>query len=355
MPNQRYETLEGVLARIVDEDSRKRDLIADTRKMGLSDENPSTLLVDLDEGTETFELGDHALGQLSSDVGIPKRYFDRMHTDAPDLFRTNVHHWLYQEPDRKLVRGRRNDDGTVTGRAWLSDRYRRLDNIEIARTLLPEFEKLPTNVQFHNAAVTDSRFYLRAVFPDMQKAVKVGDDVQWGVEIRNSEVGQGLLSISGFVLRLVCTNGMVVSHELKARHVGRRLDGEGIFADETLQADDVAFWLAARDTLRAAISETRFEEIVSKLRETTEGEKIVRPIKASEALAQRYSLTEEEREDVLVSLFAANDFSQWGALNAITQTAQTRESFDRQAELESIGWDVANLSGREWATVAATA
>ena len=352
---ERYDTLEGVLARVVDEDRRKVDLLSDTRSMSFGSETTSTLAVDLADGVQTFELNDHTHGQLATDLEIPKRYYDRLRNEAPALYRSNVHHWLNEEPNRRMVRGRRNDDDSVTGRAWLSDRYRRLDNIEIAKTLLPEFENLGTEVRFHNAAVTDSSFYLRATFPSYERAVKVGDPVTWGVQIRNSEVGAGTLSISGFVLRLVCTNGMVATRELNARHVGRRLDAEGIFTDETLQADDAAFWLAARDTLRAAISETRFEEVVEKLRETTETERIVKPIEATKQLGKTFELTEAETEEVLRHLFVANDLTQWGALNAITRAAQDVESFERQAELETIGWEVANLSGREWAKVAAAA
>lgn len=351
---QRYETLEGLITRVVEEDARKVDLVADTRSMSLSEDSTSELFVDLAEGVQTFALNDHALGQVSNDLEIPKRYFDRMREKAPDLFRSNVHHWLHREPKRRLVRGLRPGSGIgdTTGRAWLSDRYRRLDNIEIARTLLPEFENLGTEVRFHNAAVTDARFYLRAVFPRMEQEVKVGDSVQWGVEIRNSEIGAGMFKISTFVLRLICTNGMVVSDELSARHVGRRLDEEGIFTDETVKADDTAFWLAARDTLRAAISETRFLEVVSSLRETTESDPIERPVAATEHLAQRFSLTEEEREAVLGSLYRGNDMTQWGLLNAVTATAQAAESFDRQAEMEEMGWSLATLPTREWSALA---
>lgn len=352
---ERYETLDGVLGRVLDEDRRKRDLIADTRKMSFADDSTSALTVDLDEGIETFELNDHALGQVATDVEIPKRYFDRMRADAPDLFRENVHHWLQTEPTRRMLRGRLDDEGRVLGRAWLSDRYRRLDNIDIARRLLPEFEKLPTEVRFHQAAVTDTSFYLRATFPSYERAVKVGDPVTWGVQIRNSEVGAGSLSITGFVLRLVCTNGMTTTHELNARHVGRRLDHEGIFADETLRADDEAFWLAARDVLRNAISETRFAEVVEKLTELTETERMVKPIEATKVLGKTFELTEDETNKALEHLFAAGDFTQWGALNAITRTAQDVDSFERQAELEATGWNVANMTNREWAKVAAAA
>lgn len=357
LPRGAHQSLDTLLAAIVREDERKHDLVADSRR--ISFEDTSTILVDLPDGQGgAFALSDRALGQVAADVGIPKKYFDRMRDVAPDLFRENVHHWLRNEPNRRLIRGLRpepGEDGDPIGRAWLSDRYRRLDNIEIAKTLLPEFENLdvPGGVRFHNAAVTESRLYVRALFPGMEREVKTGEPVCWGVEIRNSEVGAGAFAINAFVLTLSCTNGMVASRELSARHVGRRLDEEGIFADETLRADDSAFWLAARDTLRAAISEARFEEVVETLRATTTTEPIQRPIKASEELAQRHSLSEDEREAVLLSLMSSGDLTQWGLLSAVTEAAQTRESFDRRVEMEEIGWDLATLDGRSWATLAA--
>jgi hypothetical protein len=350
-----YESLDQLVGRIVRDDARKRDILADTRRISFPEDSTDSVIVDngADEVT-VFTLSDRALGQIATDLKIPKKYFDRMRSDAPDLFRSNVHHWLYTEPTRRMIRGYTQEDGgaPLQGRAWLSDRYRRLDHIEIAKTLLPEFESLGTEVQFHNAAVTEDRMYLRATFPQMLSEVKVGEPVRWGVEIRNSEVGAGMFAINSFVLTLSCMNGMVAYRELSARHVGRRLDEENIFADETLRADDTAFWLAARDTLRASINEARFEEAVATLKAAANSEPVVRPVKASEQLAQRYALTEEEREMVLLSLMSGGDLTQWGMLSAVTRAAKSRESFDRRVEMEEVGWEVAELNGKEWGTIA---
>lgn len=350
-----YESLDKLIARIVRDDARKQDVVADTRRMSFTEDETDTLMLDNGhrEATE-FKLSDRALGQISTDLKIPKKYFDRMRTDAPQLFRQNVHHWLWQEPNRRMIRGYQDDDGMpLKGRAWLSDRYRRIDHIEIAKTLLPEFESLGTEVEFHNAAVTEDRLYLRATFPKMLSEIKVGEPVRWGVELRNSEVGAGLFAINSFVLTLSCLNGMVAYKELGARHVGRRLDDEDIFTDETIKADDTAFWLAARDTLRASINEARFEEAVATLKAAAGSEPVERPIKASEQLAQRYALSEDEREAVLLSLVGGGDLTQWGMLSAVTSAAQTRESFDRRVEMEEVGWQVAELNDKEWAAIAA--
>src|SRR5262249_10629138 len=165
----------------------------------------------------------------------------------------------------------------------------------------------------HTSAITDTKFYLRAVFPRLTAEVKVGDAVQWGIQVRNSEVGAGTFAIESFVNRLVCTNGMIVAKVLNARHIGKRLDES--LSDEAIQADDHAFWLAARDVLRASISEVEFEKVISVLRNTTDGERITAPIAATERLAKAYSLSDGEKEAVLLSLAQGGDFSRWGALN----------------------------------------
>lgn len=360
------DTLDTLIERVLAEDARKFDLLADSRRMSVATEEreegeaPHVLLsVDRDPAqtqdfsSETFRLSDHALGQMATDLGIPKRYFDRMKVEAPGLFRENVHHWMYETPNRRMIRARKNDSGYATGRAWLSDRYRRLDNIEVATKLLPEFDRLDTEVKFHNASITDERFYLRAVFPRMEKEVRLGDPVQWGVQISNSEVGAGQFSIDSFVMRLVCLNGMVVAKVMSARHVGKRL-GEHL-SDEAIRADDRAFWLAARDELRNAISETQFETVVQSLRLTTEGATITAPIAATERLAKTYELSDGEKEAVLTSLASNGDFTRWGCLNAITSAAQTVESFDRRVEMEAMGWDLATTSTREWERIAVAA
>jgi len=352
-----HTTLDALIRRVMEEDERKFDLLADTRRMSVEAETEDgdvVLSIDQPTGVTSLALSDHALGQMATDLEIPKRYFDRMKVEAPGLFQTNVHHWLYDKPEkprRKLVRAYKGEP--EVGRAWLSDRYRRLDNIEIAKKLLPEFDGLGQEVTFHNAAITDTKFYVRALFPRMEAEVKVGDAVQWGVQIKNSEVGDGQFDISNFVMRLVCINGMVVAKVMSARHVGKRL-GENL-SDEAVRADDKAFWLAARDELRASISEERFRTVLNTLRETTDGETISAPIAATERLAKTLALSDGEKEAVLLELASGGDMTRWGALNAVTAAAKGVESFDRRVEMEELGWSMAEMSEKEWSRIAVAA
>ncbi|MBI5578505.1 MAG: DUF932 domain-containing protein [Deltaproteobacteria bacterium] len=62
--------------------------------------------------------------------------------------------------------------------------------------------------------------------PDGKKSFKInGDKMTPGISISNSEVGLASLSVSAFILRLVCTNGMVAKTEISTsyRHVSIRI------------------------------------------------------------------------------------------------------------------------------------
>ena len=102
--------LDTLMERVIAEEGRNYDLLADTRRMSVStDENGEVVLATdgPDTATESFLMNDHALGQMSTDLGIPKRYFDRMREADFGLFRTNVHHWMYTEPNRRMIRAKR--------------------------------------------------------------------------------------------------------------------------------------------------------------------------------------------------------------------------------------------------------
>ena len=46
------------------------------------------------------------------------------------------------------------------------------------------------------------------------------------------------------------------------------------------------------------------------------------------------------------------DLSRWGPLNAVTAAAKSASTVDRQVEMEQIGWDIANFTTKQWASIA---
>jgi hypothetical protein len=201
----------------------KSDFIVDT-KSGLLMQPDMALAV---SGVGALSTDGLAHRQISEWAGIPAKYYDRMKAEAPALLVNNVNHWFAEQPARRMVRTLDN-----RARAFLSDRYRRIDNEEIAEAVLPVLLGAGSDIRIESCEVTDSRLYLKAVFPKIEGEVKVGDPVQSGIVISNSEAGLGSLSVQPLVFRLVCKNGMIANDSGMSRyHVGRKVgDGRDVEA-----------------------------------------------------------------------------------------------------------------------------
>ena len=96
--------------------------------------------------------------------------------------------------------------------------------------------------------------------------------VQAGIVISNSEVGCGTLSVQPLVFRLVCRNGLIRTGPRCARRTSaarctRTMIRSGVFRDDTLAADDKAFFLKVRDVVEAAVSEATFRQVAQKMQE----------------------------------------------------------------------------------------
>jgi len=247
-------------------------------------------------------------------------------------------------------------DGHV--RAVLSDRYRRLDNYDLAESVLPILQQLP-DVRFESVELTDTRMYLKCITPRLKVEMAPGDIVQAGVVISNSEVGQGTLSVQPLLFRLVCRNGLIASdHSLRKTHVGRAMGGDEsilVFKDDTLRADDKAFFLKVRDVVQAAVSETSFMQAAQKMQKTLQIPLVGNPVKTVEVLAQRYTLNDTERAGVLRHLIADGELSGYGLVNAVTHFSQEVEDYDRATEFEALGGKLIELSAKDWKELAQAA
>lgn len=326
----------------------KRDLVADTREIAITSD------LRLRVGGDAFGITETAHDQIAQKVGIPAKYYDRMRAEAPDLLAQNANVWLRREPERRMIR---TLDGNA--RAFLTDRYQRIDNEHIAEVALPVLAGTP-GIRIASAEITDRKLYIKAVNERVRSEVKVGDPVEAGVLITNSEIGFGAVSIAPLVHRLVCTNGMVVADQKYRRnHVGRRADtSEAVYemlSDETRRADDHAILLKVRDIVKAALDEARFALTVEKMREAANGDKMLDPVRSIEELGKVMGLNEGEKSGVLRHLIEGGDLTKWGMLNAVTRAAQDVESYDRSTDLEAMGGRILDLNNSEWRELALAA
>lgn len=339
-------SLQELARRIEANKELKHDVVAPASgmRMVFDGEKPQIALTETDQ---SFPILATAHDQIGARLEIPGRYYDRMLAKAPYLLAANVNEWLGQSNERRMLRTLGGD-----ARAFLSDRYQRIENEEIAEVVLPILFDIP-DVRIVSCEITERRMFISAVSPRLQGDVKVGDTVQAGVTISNSEIGAGAVSIRPLVYRLVCLNGMTIPDaKFTARHVGRRIeegaDLNAIFSDETKQADDRAVLLKVRDVVRAAVDEARFNQTIEQMRGLTTGEVKGDPAKAVEVLAKKVGANETERGGILASLIKGGDLTGWGLLNAVTHQAHSAISYDRSMDFVDAGGRLLNIPKSEW-------
>jgi hypothetical protein len=330
------------LAAEIDRQARsKQDFIAETRTTHL-EQMADKLEMALD-GQGSFPIQPLAHRQLATFVDVPQRYYDRMLDEAPGLLAKNVNEWLARSEKSRMIR---TLDGNV--RAYLSNSYQRIDNYDVAKVALPVIRDLPGS-RIVSADITDRRLYIHFTIPMLRGEVKKGDVVEGGGIISNSEVGLGSINVSGFWLRLICTNGMKTQDVFRRSHVGRAAEStEVLWQQDTQQADDRAILLKCRDMVKAVTDETRFKQNLRQLQDLTEGKITGNPVKAVEVLANKLDVSEGEKGGILQSLIEGGDLSRWGVVNAITAQAHKAKDYDRAVEFEAMGGKLLELNRDQW-------
>lgn len=340
-------SLQELAAELERQRQSKRDFVVDSANMGISATGRSFNLYPISQSEPpemVFDMTNLFHSQLGSALGIPAKYYDRMLDGFPTLLAENVNGWLSRSPKKHTIR-------TLDGRAraFLSDRYRRIDNYEIAEAVLPVIGEMP-DARVESCEITETRMYIKVVNPRLEAEVMPGDIVQAGVVISNSEVGVGSVTVRPLVYRLVCKNGMIVN-DLGTRkyHVGRTVEESwDLFSDETQQTDDRAFMMKLADIVRTAADEARFAMVLASLREASGAKMTGRVRQVVELTGKQFDLQKPEENRVLRYLIRGGELSKYGLANAVTQASQDTEDYDRATALENTGWQIAVMPPQIW-------
>lgn len=334
------------LAVELDRQKNKRDYLADTTALKMTDRGD--LNVPVNGHSEDLPVNELAHNQIAQRVGIPAKYYDKMKSQSPELMALNVNHWFNKNPEKRMVR---TLDGNV--RAFLSNRYRPLDNYDLAEAVLPKIQGLNCTVE--SCEVTEKRLYLKVITDRIVADIKKGDAVQAGLVISNSEVGCGSLKVEPMIYRLVCLNGLILPDQaMKKYHVGKAGnedidDGAAeFFRDSTRLADDRAFFMKVQDIVAATLDMVKFNMMVNKLRDAADRIIDADPVKVLDNVGRKFDLTDAESGSIMQHLIKGADLSQYGLINAITRAAQDVDSYDRSTDLERIGGEILELPQSQW-------
>ena len=166
---------------------------------------------------EPHPLKTIAQRSISWRLRIPFQYLRKC---PPEIQSVNLNYWIEHEKNEALFF--RMDGREV--RAIFTPKYKPVDNFEVCERLDSMGYGPDTQVQ----CSVDPGFMSLSIL-DGKKAFDInGDKFKPGISISNSEVGLASLSIAAFILRLVCTNGLVSKTEISAsyRHVSTKILNE---------------------------------------------------------------------------------------------------------------------------------
>jgi len=334
---QGIKTIQNLYGELERQREARKDLIADTRSINISSTNGVSMLsISTGEDILSYHVTDIAHRQIADRLNIPYKYYERMRTDYPALLDKNVNGWLLKNPERRMLR---TLDGKL--RAFLSDRYRRLDNLELVDHVLPVIAEMK-GCEIISCDITETHLYLKVINKTMKAEIVPGDIVQAGFVISNSEIGLGALKVEPLVYRLVCKNGMI-SKDLahKKYHTGKQVEDTDnayeLYSDATLAADDKAYFMKVQDIVSAAVDEAKFNLTVDKMCTAMSIKTGDNPVQTVEVLGDRYVLNKLERASILRHFIMGNDYSHFGLVNAVTRSSQDVADYDRATELERIG------------------
>jgi len=267
--------------------------------------------------------------QIAEKLEIPLKYYHRMEEETPELLARNVNTWLERSEKDFFIRGLGD-----SVRAFLSDRYRVIDHLDVLLCALNELQAHDAEIE--DCFLSETELNIKVKSQTLRDFVRHKDDlIMGGIFITNSETGHKALRVEPRMFRVKCSNGMIVE-ELVTReiHIG---NGDEI-------SDEIVY-LSLRRSIRELFN--RFGEIVLLLRESTEA-KIRNPQKVIQNVVEQYKLSETQKANILMAFGAEPEYDQYGIANAVTQAAQKEETWEKSVELEKLGGKLVALPMEEF-------
>ena len=310
-----------------------------------------------------YSINDVAMGGIAQKLNIPLAYLRRMHTDARDLFDVNVNGWLSRMDRRLLIRVLRDDNGSGVCRAALSDRYAKIDDLDVLVAALDGIRASGAPVRIEGADVSDTRMYLRVSAPSVRTLApgllagyrspfngRSGADlpVVWaGFVITNSEVGCGAYEIRPRIVAEGCGYGAVITtHGMRRTHLGARhddADGQITWSRATTAKTLELITAKTADAVAAYLDPDYLQRMVRDL-EAAAGVPVTDPDTTIKTISTKLKYTDEQAASILNHFITGADTTSGGILHAVTSVAQTLADADAAHEMESTAIQAMHLA-----------
>jgi len=262
--------------------------------------------------------------QIADKLDIPFKYYRKMESESPDLLLENVNTWLKKREKVFFIRGLGDSI-----RAFLSDRYRVIDHLDVLSCALNELQAHDAEVE--DCYLSETEMNIKVKSQKLQSFVRYREDlIVGGLFFTNSETGHKALRLEPRLFRVKCSNGMIVEEFVTREiHLGNGND-----------LSDEMTYLSIRRSIRELFS--KFGEIIQTLRDSTEM-KIGNVQKVINNVVKHYKLSEAQRENILMAFGAEPEYDKFGIANAVTLAAQREKTWEKSIELEKVGGNIISL------------
>lgn len=315
---------------------------------------------------------------IAAKLNIPLAYLRRMREDRADLYDANVNAWLHGrsaqqewvpqadgryapiqtapevpgDPRKFLVRCFTPTDGESTGiaRAFLSDSYRVIDNLDVLMATLDGVKDAGLQVTVHSCDLTERRMHVRLHAPQIAAMAPVllagyrspfngqsGDElpvVYAGLRISNSEVGGGAFTIVPELRVQICSNGMTMTADAQRNvHLGGKLE-EGMvqWSSETQRRAVELVQSKTTDAVRTFLSPEYLTDAIARLER-----RAAEPVSTQEVqvLAKGAGVSQADIDGMLDFFVRGGQLTRAGVANALTAYSQGVSDGDAAAELDA--------------------
>jgi hypothetical protein len=372
-------TLENLLIKIKETNSRKQDFIAPTKELQFRtivsetpNSNDSEIIMEGHHGEPTrfLKVNDLCFDQIAQKNGLDVRTARRLQSDYPMEYDSLTNAIWLRENSKRMIRSYddvyyngfgANPSGTA--RAFLSDKFKTFDNSDLLESALPQLMESDASWKIVNCDVTEKKMYIRLKSEVITgTGANLHDLTAHGVGISNSETGAGSINVHAIIWTLACLNGMQTQNITRRSHITSARDGDtwNILTEETKQADNHSLKLQLRDIVSSYASRDTFDENLEKMKLASEDTINVETTEAVENLGKVLTLSKKETSSVLDGLLKTigqagyeNDkpVNRATMINAVTRVANTAKADDVDF-WQKLGGSVLNMRKTDWNRVA---
>ncbi len=372
VPGARNATLEDLAVLLRDQQARKVEIVAPAAAVRA---NGARLVVQestpvLGPEGVTMTVGSYVPTDvcdqgIADKLGIPGAYLRKLRDQKPDMYDANVNGWLDGDERKFLIRSLRGDNSGGVARAFLSDGYKIIDNLDVLLAALDGVRESGFPVQVDGCDLTERRMYVRVVCEQVRALAPVllagyrspftgaaGADnpvIFSGFVITNSDTGCGAFTLTPRLVVQVCRNGMTITRDaMRAVHLGERHE-EGLvtWSGNTLDKTLALITAKTTDAVTTFLDPGYVQRAVRAM-EQHAGHPVTDPQETVQTMSQRLRFTDDQQHDILAHFIRGGDVTAGGVMHAVTSVAQTLEDADTAHEMESLALRALELGRVPW-------